>query len=123
MELNTKLYLLDESGEKFMGIGVLWLLEAIDECSSLRQAASKMSLSYSKAYSMLSRLEKELGKPVVERHKGGHMREGVQLTPFAKEFMALYRSFQSKVKTEADVLYKDFLKDYKVLEEKYGDKE
>ena len=49
MELNTKIYLLDDNGNKFMGIGVLWLLEAIEESSSLRQAAQKMELSYSKA--------------------------------------------------------------------------
>ena len=29
MELSTKLYILDDSGKKFMGAGVLWLLENI----------------------------------------------------------------------------------------------
>lgn len=116
MELSTKIYLLNDNGEKFMGIGVLWLLEAIEECSSLRQAAAKMGLSYSKAYTMLSNLEKELGKPIVDRHKGGHVREGVQLTPFAKEFISLYRSFQDEVKSSSQILYEKFLQEYRKME-------
>ena len=40
MELKSKLYLLDENGDKFMGMGVLWLLQAIDKTKSLREAAS-----------------------------------------------------------------------------------
>ena len=31
MELSTKLYILDDDGRKFMGAGVLWLLERIEE--------------------------------------------------------------------------------------------
>lgn len=117
MELSTKLYLLDDSGDKFMGIGVLWLLEAIEESSSLRQAASKMKLSYSKAYGMLSHLEMTLGRPIVERKKGGQSREGVQLTPFAKSFMSLYKDFQDKAKQATEACYNDFLKDFTNLME------
>lgn len=122
MELNTKIYLLDENGDKFMGIGVLWLLEAIEESSSLRQAAKKMGLSYSKAYGMLSHLEEALKHPIVERKKGGQSREGVQLTPFAKNFMALYKDFHEKAKQEVDIYYNGFLKDFKSLEEQENGK-
>lgn len=123
MELNTKLYLVDDNNDKFMGIGVLWLLETIDESVSLREAAKKMNLSYSKAYGMLTRLEKELGRPIVERRKGGQMREGVQLTAFACDFIALYRKFQDKVKAEAQNCFVDFLDDFHKLEVNYGNKE
>lgn len=122
MELSTKLYLLDDNNEKFMGIGVLWLLEAIEEASSLRQAAKKMDLSYSKAYNMLAHLESVVGRPFVERKKGGSSREGVQLTEFAKQFMDLYKGFQDKAKKEASICYEDFLKDYKKLMEVENDK-
>ena len=117
MELSTKLYLLDDNGEKFMGIGVLWLLETIEESSSLRQAAKKMNISYSKAYGMLSHLESTLKMPIVERKKGGQSREGVQLTPFANSFISLYKDFQEKAKLSALECYKDFLKDFEKLME------
>ena len=117
MELSTKLYLLDDQGDKFMGIGVLWLLEAIEESSSLRQAAKKMNLSYSKAYGMLSHLENTLGRPIVERKRGGQSREGVQLTSFAKSFMAIYKDFQDKAKLGMESYYKEFLNDFNHLME------
>lgn len=77
MELDTKLYLVDDEGNKFMGIGVLWLLENIGSEQSLRKASIKMNLSYSKAFNMLKTLEKEVGHPFVERKRGGANREGL----------------------------------------------
>ena len=112
MELSTKLYLLDDNGDKFMGIGVLWLLEAIEESSSLREAAKKMNLSYSKAYGMLSHLENSLGRPIVERKKGGQSREGVQLTSFAKTFVAIYNKFQNNAKIGMGPYYRESLNDF-----------
>lgn len=124
MELSTKIYLLDDKGEKFMGIGVLWLLEAIEKYSSLRQAAKSMNLSYSKAYGMLSHLETTLNRPIVERRKGGQSREGVQLTSFAKSFMALYKDFQDRAKLGMEEYYKDFVKDFdSLMEVESGKKE
>ena len=117
MELNTKIYLLDDKGEKFMGIGVLWLLEAIAESSSLRQAAQKMELSYSKAYSMIARLEKSLGKKIVDRKRGGHSREGVELTEFAKEFIVLYKEFQGRIKSETAPVFEEFKESLNLLME------
>ncbi len=98
MDLDVKLYLLNANGEKFMGIGVLWLLENIGVEQSLRKACRKMNLSYSKAYNMLKTLENEVGRAFVERKKGGASREGLVLTPFAREYMALYKDFQKKAK-------------------------
>ena len=71
MELDTKLYLVDENGEKFMGIGVLWLLEEVGKGQSLRSASKSMNLSYSKAYNMIVKLEKTVGRAFVERKRGG----------------------------------------------------
>ena len=36
MELKTNFYLVDENGEKFMGVGVLWLLAKVGAMGSLR---------------------------------------------------------------------------------------
>ena len=115
MELDTKLYLLDKDGEKFMGIGVLWLLENIGEEQSLRAASMKMNLSYSKAYNMLKKLEKEVGHPFVERKRGGAQREGVVLTPFARRYMDLYRNFQEKAKEAALVEYNNYKEELALL--------
>lgn len=107
MELETKIYLVDENGDKFMGIGVLWLLEKIGEGYSLRSASQSMGLSYSKAYKMLLNLERVVGRTFLERKKGGVNREGVVLTDFARRYMELYKEFQKRAK---EASYKEYEK-------------
>lgn len=102
MELDTKLYITGSDGKKYMGIGVLWLLEEIDKSKSLRSASMNMGLSYSKAYGMLKKLEEEVGRPFVERKRGGATREGLELTPFARSYMELYKGFQTSAKAAAE---------------------
>ncbi len=121
MELDTKLYLVDDDGNKFMGIGVLWLLENIGSEQSLRKASMKMNLSYSKAFNMLRTLEKEVGHPFVERKKGGANREGVVLTDFARKYMALYRDFQERAKKAAAVEYEKYREELTQLLKEVGD--
>lgn len=108
MELSTKLYILDDEGRKFMGAGVLWLLERVEETGSLLSASRSMGLSYTKARSMLEALEENLGRSVLDRKKGGVERAGATLTPFAKEYISLYREFQSEAKADAEKRFQDF---------------
>lgn len=108
MELKTKLYLVDEEGNKFMGIGVLWLLQQIQTHRSLRQGASVLGISYSKAFSMIRNLEKSLGVAVLDRRKGGAARDGATLTPFAERFIALYESFEQDAKLSLNQPYERF---------------
>ena len=89
MELDTKLYVIGSDGKKFMGIGVLWLLEEIDKSKSLRAASINMGLSYSKAYQMLKRLEESVGKPFLERKRGGANREGAEPTEKERSLLPL----------------------------------
>lgn len=107
MNLKVKLYL-ENDNEKFMGIGVLWLLQKVNETNSLRKAACELGISYSKAFNMIKNLEASLGNDVLERRRGGQKREGSVLTPFALEFAKLYDSFQSECKDLLDKPYKKF---------------
>ena len=108
MELSTKLYLVTDDGQKFMGAGVLWLLENVGETGSLLAASEKMGMSYTKARGLLENLEKELGRTMVDRKKGGAMRSGATLTPFAKKYISLYREFQDNAKAAAGKCFESF---------------
>lgn len=110
MELKVKLYL-EDNGEKFMGIGVLWLLQKIDENQSLRSAAKALDISYTKAYNMIRNLEKGLGKQILIRKKGGQARGGAVLTDFAKVFMAKYDAFQRQCKDILKEPFREFSQD------------
>ena len=120
MELSTKLYILDDEGSKFMGAGVLWLLEGIKESGSLLAASERMGLSYSKARGMLEHLERSTGHSMIERRKGGSDRKGAVLTPYAEEYILLYRKFQEDAKSDAESRFRDFLKCLDTLEADYG---
>lgn len=115
MELKSKLYLVDEEGNKFMGIGVLWLLERVSEHNSLRKAALSLGISYSKAFSMIQNLERSLGVAVLNRRKGGANRDGATLTEFASQFLALYRKFEQQAKERLIEPYAQFQKELGVL--------
>lgn len=112
MELKTKIYLVNENDEKFMGIGVVWLLEKVRENGSLRSAASSLGISYSKAYTMISKLEKTLDKSVLIRKKGGSSRPGATLTTFGEVLLEEYKVFQSSIKEVTRVPYEQFSRDF-----------
>ncbi len=98
MEIKSKVYVVNSRGEKFMGIGVLWLLRELKKQGSLRSAAKELGISYSKAYSMIKNLEQELKIRVIERKKGGADHIGSSLTPFGEQFLVLYDVFQGEAK-------------------------
>jgi len=108
MEIKSKIYLTDSNGEKFMGIGVLWLLKEVEQKGSLRSAAQNLGISYSKAYGMVKNLEEKLGIAVIERRKGGSEHVGSSLTSFGREFLFLYDQFQQESKQLLLSPFKDF---------------
>ncbi len=109
MELKVKLYL-EEDGDKFMGIGVLWLLRKIEENKSLRAAAKELDISYSKAFNMIRNLEKGLNKQILIRQKGGQNRSGAFLTDYAKSFIESYEIFQKRCKDLLQEPFEEFKK-------------
>lgn len=119
INLKVKLYLENEQ-EKFMGIGVLWILQRIPVCGSLRAAATEMGISYSKAFRMIENLETTLGKPVLERHRGGMQRTGAKLTPFGQEFIVLYDNFQKKCKSLMEEPFEKFTDELSALVSKHS---
>jgi molybdate transport system regulatory protein len=108
MELKLKIYVVNASGDKFLGIGVLWLLQQIAEAGSIRQASAELGISYTKALRMLRVLEESLGRPVVIRRRGGDHRDGAVLTEFGRRVIDEYRQFQTRVKGLAQEQFADF---------------
>ncbi len=117
MELRTKTTILQE-GRKFMGEGVLWLMEGIEETGSLLASAKRMGLSYSKARTMVERLEKETGRCMIRRRKGGASHQGAELTSFAKGYISLYRELDKAVREDAEKRFASFSEQVGRLQEK-----
>lgn len=107
MDVFVRVMLKDDEGEPFMGIGVVWLLKAIEKHHSVSQAAKEMALSYPKALRMIQTLEDTLRRPMVHRYKGGHQRGGAQLTPQGKDFLQRYLATTAAIQANALRCFKD----------------
>lgn len=121
LNLKVKLYIQNGS-EKFMGIGVLWVLQKTHELGSLRAAANDLGISYSKVYRMIVNLEKNLGARVIERRKGGADRSGATLTEFGIRFAEMYDTFQRECKALLDPEFVKFTETMRELVGSYQEK-
>lgn len=113
--LTLRLY---EGEEKCFGPGVLYLLEHIQECGSIRKAALSMNMAYSKAWSILNRAEESLGFPLLIRTAGGKTGGGAQLTAEGLAFLEQYEAFCARVNAFARKTYLEMFP-----EESSGEKE
>ncbi len=111
MELKLKIYITDDQGKKFLGIGVLWLLEEISRLGSILRAAQSLGISYTKAHRMVSTLEDALGSPVIYRRRGGASRNGAILTELGFTVINHYNHFQRTVKADAHLAFQQFADD------------
>ena len=110
MEVRTKISIVNENGEAFMGPGLLKLLRQIEEHKSINKAAKEMRLSYVKALNMLNRLESVLGDSILIRTRGGKNRGGTELTPLGKRYIAEYDRLEKKIRRLADREFVTFTK-------------
>jgi molybdate transport system regulatory protein len=69
------------------------LLEAIEETGSISAAASKMGISYRRAWEKIQESEERLGIKLVETQTGGAGGGGSQLTPQAALYVRRFREF------------------------------
>jgi molybdate transport system regulatory protein len=102
MQIKLKISILNDQGFQAIGPGPLRLLEKIGEHQSINKAAKSMELSYVKALKMLSFLEKDMGRVMVIRTRGGNNRGGTRLTPFAEMYIRRLRKLEEKITRYAE---------------------
>jgi len=116
MQIKLKISILNDQGFHVIGPGPVRLLEKIGEHASINKAAKSMDLSYVKALKMLSYLEKDLGRPMVIRTKGGNDHGGSRLTPFAEKYIRRFREMEQKIFHYADKEYDRFENELQKME-------
>lgn len=110
MKYDWKLYLCDDQGKKFFGLGPMTLLLKVDEYGSLKKAAEDMSLSYHKALNMIKAAEAGFGCPLMVKKIGGERGGGSTLTPAAQEIIQTYRTFEARLDQCADQIFSELFK-------------
>lgn len=101
----VKCVLAKKSG--FFGPGGARLLEYIKQCGSVKEASYEMGVSYSKAWKLIYKMEKELNLKIIERTAGGKNGGASSLTSDAEEFLKKFRLYEKEVKKSAEKIYKD----------------
>ena len=107
MRAATSIYLYKDD-IRFFGEGPCRLLRGIQQCGSLRAAALKMDLSYSKAIAMMNRAEDSLGFPLTEKQIGGKGGGGSKLTAEAIAFLEKYEAYREACYEANRKLYLEF---------------
>lgn len=87
---------IEHKGKPVLGKGGAQILEQIEKEQSISKAAKKLGMSYRYVWSYIKRVEKTLGKPITETHRGGRAGGGgARLTTFGKELLAEYKRVES----------------------------
>ena len=92
------------TGERFFGPGICELLEGIRETGSIQAAAAGMEMSYSKAWRILNRAEREMGVHLIDRQSGGKRGGSSTLTEAGERAIRDYREMEAKLSGAANDL-------------------
>jgi molybdate transport system regulatory protein len=94
------------------GRGIVMLLENIEETGSIKKAAKKMEMAYSKAWKILTETESEFDIELLKRY--GH--RGSFLSPQARFLLNAYKSVLDEINNTADIASKRYLYDIDIME-------
>ena len=81
---------LKKNGKIILDLDTARLLYHIKDTGTILQAAHRLGISYSNAWNMLSKIEKNLGARIVKRHRGGYSRGATLLTELGIWLLDLY---------------------------------
>ncbi len=87
---------LHRRGQNFLGPKRLELLEKIQEYGSLSRAANAVGMSYKAAWDMIDKLNQLSPLPLVLSSRGGKEKGGTQLTAFAQQLVAEFRTLEEE---------------------------
>jgi molybdate transport system regulatory protein len=79
------------------GPGKADLLDAIEQSGSITKAASKLDMSYMRAWNLIRVMNRCFRQPLVEAERGGTRGGGgARLTATGREVLALYRQMEKE---------------------------
>lgn len=108
LKLHPKVTLQFFTDEKCFGPGVALLLEKIKENNSIRKAAFEIGMSYSKAWTIIRRAEKNLGFALLLSKTGGADGGGATLTENGEKMLVCFRECEKELFSFADERFNEY---------------
>jgi molybdate transport system regulatory protein len=90
------------SKKEIIGKGRAQLLNEINNCGSIAQAAKNINLSYKKAWCMVKEMNTNYKEPIIKQIVGGKNGGGTNLTHYGLELLNNYNKIQTAFKTFID---------------------
>ncbi len=84
---------IEKNGKVALSSWRVQLLEAVEETGSISAAASKMDISYRRAWEKIHESEERLDVKLVKTQTGGTGGGGSHLTPSAKKYIKQFQEF------------------------------
>jgi len=98
-------------GDAHISSKLIALLLQIRQTQSVRNACSRVQISYSTAWNLLNTAENELGYPLILRNKGGPSGTGSLLTEKGQDLLHAYEQFENAAKESMEKLHDAYLRD------------
>ena len=92
---------IDFGPKSAVGPGKIALLEEIERCGSLSQAARNLNMSYRRAWQLMGSLNSCFVEPVVLTSTGGRRGGGAKLTLLGERLIRVYRTFEVRIQARA----------------------
>ena len=96
-KLSYKVWI-EDNGRPVLGKGGAEILEQIGKEKSISMAAKQLGMSYRYVWNYLDRIERVIGEPIVERHRGGKSGGGsTTLNKTGRDLLAEYTRLKEKL--------------------------
>ncbi|WP_026259309.1 TOBE domain-containing protein [Uliginosibacterium gangwonense] len=92
----------DLEAGSFLGDTRIRLLEAIERCGSISQAAKEVPLSYKAAWDAVDAMNNLADQALVERAVGGRHGGGTVLTDYGRQVVKVYRAMEAEYQLALD---------------------
>lgn len=113
MNFNYRIWLYTEdNNSKVFGKGPYELLKAVNKYGSLTQAAKYLGISYTKAFTIIKEIEKNLGFKLLNKQAGGTGGGKSEITEEATLLIEHYEHFIEEANKELHKIYEKNFGDF-----------
>lgn len=96
LQINGRIWLEATTGERFMGIGRLELLQHIKRTGSINQAAKAMGMSYKRAWDLVHSMNQQATTPLVVTQTGGSTGGGAVISEEGEKYLTYYQGLHER---------------------------
>jgi molybdate transport system regulatory protein len=89
---------LETEGRYAFGFGLCEMLQAVERCGSIKQAAADLGKSYRYVWGRIKAAEETIGRQLVETQVGGKDVQRSRLTPAARRLLADFLALRDGMK-------------------------